>query len=388
MKKRITSALLSAALLLYLSGCTALFKKEYLSVSAYQEGAHSADSGEIRLISDYTALKSAIISLVNEHKTEGRLRFTNYEGTIQQDLSQAIWDVQAQSALASFAADKKIYYDLNSIVTYYEAVIHITYTRTQSEIDAVRYITGRSAFADVFGPMLEELAGYAALRMTSATISAEEISEAVVTAYEKNPAACVVSPQVTVRIHPESGLQRIIEVELEYGWKLTELQKMKSALQERIEKVVSGISGVRPAEIALELFRRLSQNCKYDPDGLMRSSRSELNSGLGSTAYGALVEGYADSKGFAVAYSALCREAGIECLVVSGTRDGEPHSWNIIGIGDGYHHADASAYPLLELDSAFLLSDGQMARNSVWDTGKYPACGESQSFSDIIKKIF
>lgn len=387
MKKRLTAILLLAALVVSLSGCTSLFKKEYLSVSEYPETGNTADSGEIILITDYTELKNAVIGLINAHKTKGRLRFVEYKGTVQQDVSQAIWEVMAESALASYAVEYPSY-DITPIVTFYEAVIGITYKHTPSEIADIRYVTGRSEFPEVFGPMLDTLDDYVALRITSSTITAEELNAAVLLAYEKNPAACVVRPNVSVQVHPESGLQRILEIELEYGWKRTELQKMKSTLSDRIELIMAGITGVKPAEAALQLFERLAYNCVYDPAGNLRSARPELLSGLGVTAYGALVEGFADSEGFAVAYSALCRAAGIECLVVHGEKDGEPHVWNIISLGGSYYHADATAFSGAGLSGAFMLNDGQMSGNYVWDTEKYPPCDDEGSYSDLVMKVF
>jgi len=387
MKNRIIAALIVVALFVTLSGCTTLFKKEYLSVSKYRDNAQSATSSDVAQISDYTELKDAVISLVNSHKTEGRLRFSGYEGTIQSDLSQALWEVKAESALASFAVDY-MSYDLSPIVTYYEAVVYITYKRTQTEIDDIKYISGKAEMTKVLEPVVEDMNSYIALRITSSTITQDEVISAVNSIYTTNPAACVVPPDVSVTMHPEEGLQRIIEIELEYGWKLSELQKMKSALNDKINKLIEDVSDVKAAECALDIFEQLAKTCVYDPEGALRSSRSELDSGLGSTAYGALVEGYADSKGIAAAYSALCYAAGINCTVVEGTKDGEEHSWNIIDIDGSYYHVDASAYYIFGLSRSFMQNDEQMKESCSWDTGKYPACNGDQTYSDIIKKVF
>jgi len=387
MKKRVLALILAAATVVSLSGCTTLFKKDYLSVTKYQADIKNSSSRDIGQISDYAELKNAIISMVNNHQTEGRLRFTDYDGTILGDISQALWEVKAESALASFAVDY-MSYDLSRIVTYYEAVVYITYKHTQSEISDIHYITGRSELADIIQTLLEEMDSYVALRITSSTITGEEITAAVSKAYEQNPASCVVPPIVTVTIHPESGLQRIIEIELEYGWKLTELQKMKSALNEKVQKIVENAANIKPAALALDLYEKLAQNCAYDPTGSMRSSRTELNSGLGATAYGALVEGYADSKGFAAAYSALCRAVGIDCQVVEGTQSGETHYWDIIKLGDFYYHIDASAYYAAGIAHSFMQSDEQMRENYEWDAEKYPVCSDQKTYSDIIKRIF
>ena len=387
MKKRLISALMLLSLIVSFSGCTGIFTKEYLSVAEYKDDEQSASHNDVMHISTYTELKDSVISLINDHKTEGRLRFTNYDGAIQGDLSQALIEVKEQSALASFAVNY-MSYDLSRIVTYYEAVVYITYKRTQSEIDDLKYVSGSTALQETLSPVLDNMDTYIALRITSATITSDEIVSDVNALYMKNPVSCVVPPTITVTMHPETGLQRIIEIELEYGWKLSELQKMKSTLNEKIQKLASDAMSADKTTYALGLFQLLAQTCSYDPTGSLRSSKAELNSGLGSTAYGALVEGYADSKGMAAAYSALCYKAGIDCTLVEGTKDGEPHFWNIIKLGSVYYHVDSSAYYSSGAAHSFMQSDEQMKASYVWDTASYPACGNVKPDPNIITKGF
>lgn len=386
MKKRIIAVMISVSLLAALSGCGSLFKKEYLSVSEYKDDTQSLASSNTTQVSDFTGLKAAIIAMVSGHKAEGRLRFTEYDGTIQDDLSQALLEAKSENALASFAVDY-MSYDLSRIVTYYEAVVYITYKRTQSEIDDIRYITGKAELTDAIEPVLEDMASYVALRLTSATVTEEEVISAVNSAYTQNPASCVVPPSVTVRIHPESGLQRIIELDFEYGWKTSELEKMRSTMNGEIQEIIKNATNVKDAEYALNLYKQLAESCTYDPTGSVRSD-SGLDSGLGSSAYGALIEYCADSRGFAAAYSALCRAAGIECVVVDGTLDNEGHSWNIIRIEGNYFHVDATAYYSLGTEHSFMQSDEQFKEGYVWDTGKYPACVNDEPSPGVITNTF
>lgn len=85
---------------------------------------------------------------------------------------------------------------------------------------------------------------------------------------------------------------------------------------------------------------------------------------LKSTAYGALVNGYAVCQGYAVAAYRLLRELGEECRVITGTvllPDGsaEEHAWNIVRIGDVYYQLDITWNDRLKTDRYFLcgLSD-------------------------------
>ena len=386
MKKRLVAIIITVSLLAALSACS-LFKKEYLSVSKYKVDNQSASSSDTSQISDYSELKGSVITMVNNHQTEGRLRFTDYDGNIQGDLSQALVEVKAESALASFAVDY-MSYDLSAIVTFYEASVYITYKHTQSEINDIKYITGKAGLTDAITPVLDELDSYIALRITSSTVTSDEVIAAVNKAYTQNPASCVVPPTITVQLHPESGLQRIIEINLEYGWKVSELKKMKSAMYDKIDKIIENASNVKAARLALKLYQQLAETCEYDPTGSIRSGKSELNSGLGSTAYGALVESCADSKGIAAAYSALCNAAGIECVIVDGTVNGDAHSWNIIKIEGNYFHVDVSANYSLGIEQAFLQGDEQMKEKYIWDVTKYPVCSGGEEYSNVLTKLF
>jgi hypothetical protein len=386
-KKRTVSILLLIAMLAALSGCSSLFKKEYLSVSEYADDTNDGLSNDISRISDYEGLKDAIISMVNSHKTEGRLRFTDYEGALPGDISRAWSEVKSESALASYAVEYMPYY-LSPIATYYEAVVYITYKHTQGEIDAIRYVTGKPQLAEAIDPILDSMGSYTAIRITSPTITEEEVKNAVYKAYAANPAACVVMPVVNVRMHPQSGMHRIIEIELEYGWKLSELQKMKSALVNKINELSRSLSSDKDAVFAMSAYNKLAKSCTYDSAGTLGGGRIGFNSGLSSTAYGALIEGNADSLGIALAYSALCHATGIECVVVNGSLDNEEHSWNIIKIEETYYHVDVSASSALGIGNTFMRSDLQMQVKYTWDKSLYPECNGVKSYHDVLSRNF
>ena len=88
-------------------------------------------------------------------------------------------------------------------------------------------------------------------------------------------------------------------------------------------------------------------------------------------AYSLLIHGVGNSEAFASVYAAMCRQAGLECQVISGTKNGEAWYWNLIRVdGKGYH------VDLLEASSQggfFYLTNEQM-EGYVWD---YSAHGDA-----------
>ena len=68
----------------------------------------------------------------------------------------------------------------------------------------------------------------------------------------------------------------------------------------------------------------------------------------------------------------MCRRAGLESMVVTGTKAGEPWTWNIVRDGEEYYHVD-----LLRSsgEGGFReYTDAEMT-GYVWDSSTYPACG-------------
>lgn len=66
------------------------------------------------------------------------------------------------------------------------------------------------------------------------------------------------------------------------------------------------------------------------------------------TAYGALVEGKAVCEGYAKAFQYLCYQAGLPCMMVTGsslnpsTGNPESHAWNMVQIDGAYYHVDVT----------------------------------------------
>lgn len=375
--KKLALLLLAAFMTASLCGCSALLKKEYLSVSEYTENTRSDLGGDICEISDYEELESNIIGMVNSYKKEGRIIFTSYDGNLQSDLAQACWQAKSKTALGSYSVDY-MSYDLSRIVTYYEAVVYITYKHSKAEISNIHYVSGRMALVEGLEPELDAMNRHAAFRLNSSTITSDEVLSLIERAYTNNPAGCVLAPAATVQIHPESGTHRIIEIDLDYGREPARLKQMKSELIEEISRICGEIKTENPAEYAREAYNALAAVCTYDPFGELRGEKG-LDADLGESAYGAMVEKFADSRGIAVAYCALCQNAGIECILVNGSVGKQSHSWNIIKIGGGYFHVDVSADSSWGFGNSFMKTDAQMQGRYWWNIESYPECSANQN---------
>lgn len=391
MKKTVVLAL-CLAVLLSAAGCADLSKKEYYVEEEYTaELPHSEEDDVDDTISNYSALKRAITRLVSEHVSSAELQFQNYDGSIGQDISAACWEVKSSTALGAFAVDY-ISYDTTRIVSYYQAEIYITYKRTAEQVAALEAMTNLRALFDRVAVALEAGQTYLVLEVNAASATSEEIKNSVRDAYYANAQACPVLPTVEVSLFPETGVDRIAEITLDYGCTAEELSKLRQELLEACalltedlmppeeesediseDKLPPGEAGtaasVRQADLAFTLAERLTDVCTPDETAA-------------DTAYDALVLGTASSEGVAMAYEAMCQAVGIECQVVSGRLGAQEHFWNIVTVDDIFAHVDVSRWSMGS-SSVFLLTDAQMLSEYWWDTSLYPVCGTNYDYFGV-----
>lgn len=376
MKKRTAALVLVFAFVLSLSGCTRIFRKEHLYVTEYTGNPNGFDNEAIS-ISDYAALKSAVKQMVKDHSTEAKFMFSGYDGDLQSDLSQLGWEIKSEDALAGFCVDY-ISSNLNHIVTYYEALVHITYKRTAEEVSAIAPVAGLTGFYEEILDALTSCKTKLVVQWVSRNLTEADVVDAIMDVYYSNPAACVVSPNPKVTVFNSAALRNIVEIEMRYGYTDAELQTMKAKLAQKISKLVAPLPTDDISDFAQEAYNAVIRVCEYDPDGGLRSENPELTDVLGSTAYGALTQGCADSLGMALAFSALCKAAGFECLVVSGTCNQSQHWWNIIVYDGRYSHVDVSGYHRIGLAASCLRDDSQMQANGYyWESLNYPECASA-----------
>ena len=100
----------------------------------------------------------------------------------------------------------------------------------------------------------------------------------------------------------------------------------------------------------------------------MERNEYEISTSI-TPAYSLLRHGVGDSKAFATVYAAMCRAADLDCLVVSGTRDGEPWTWNMICQDDVFYHIDLVRS---NHEGELVLNYEKDMEGYVWDYSAYP----------------
>lgn len=121
---------------------------------------------------------------------------------------------------------------------------------------------------------------------------------------------------------------QIVYREDDYSDKVDEFELM----QKNAHKEIIGASG--EYEHALKIHDYIIEKCTYVIGEDMKYS---------STAYGCLVEGKANCEGYAKAFNLLASDAGLKCVLVTGTTDkGENHAWNQVCIDGEWYNVDVT----------------------------------------------
>ena len=358
MKKRTAALLL--ALVLPLSGCSAMLEREYQTAQRHVQVPLSDEDSAAIWVENYSELVSAVLYQVSLHQEKGVIRLRDWKDDVEASLARACDEVSRDDPLGAYAVDR-IQHQYTRMVTYYEATITIDYRRTAEQIASVTTVTGSGA---IRAELRDALAGFVtetAFRINYVNESQGEdyILDLVRQAYYDTPEAALGLPAAEVQLYPDSGAQRVVEVLLTYPEDPEVLREKSLRLAEAAQALCAPFDQLEGAALAAGLC------------GALRAHAAALPAGDGSpgTAYAALVEGGADSEGLALAFKELCDLSGITCIVAEGTLEGETRFWNIVTLPSGSRHMDPAGA------SNALYTDSQMAQAGfVWDAARYPAC--------------
>lgn len=347
-------------LLLLLGGCGLLSERSYLYTQQHDEQYEEDVNADALTVDNYYGLKNAILSFVESGTEDGLIRSYSYDGDIESDLEMAAYEVTRSNPVGAYAVDYMTH-DCNKIVSYYEIRISITFRRTPEDIAAIVRVSSMDEAEEAIAEALSQYQSVLALRMSYTNdLNTQQILE---DACRADPLISMASPEVSTQVYPETGVQRIVELNFSYAESETVLTLKKEQVLRVVEDLGQFVSEDISEESRLGIyFRRLCNRIAYAPE-----------SGAGDV-YEALVNCQSGSKGIAEAFYLLCVENGIECVTVSGQKYGETYWWNIVTLdGQSYHVDLASA---MEANTVLmeLYYDEDLYAAYSWDTALYPAC--------------
>lgn len=349
--RRLTALALVLAMLL--SGC-GWMNGSYVSVTPHQVGIDQGSQDNALSVRNYTELRGALLGLIDSGAAEGLFSLAEYpKGDVIRDMDRAVEYAMGSYSVGAYAVDS-IDYDFGTGLGASALSVDITYRRSREQIESIRTVRWTSGARKEVESALDECLDTLVLQITGYQ---EADFNAMIRDYAaRNPDRVMEIPGVTVRIFPDRGNIRVVELSFHYR---TDRETLR-AMREQVEPVFSSA--------VLYVTGQASDRTKFSQLHTFLTERFDYQ--IESTvtpAYSLLCQGVGDSKAFAQVYAVMCSRIGLEAQIVSGTREGESHWWNLVKIDGAWFHLD-----LLGSRRFNTLTDDQMTGYE-WDREAYPA---------------
>ncbi len=348
---------IAAVLCLLLTGCNWM-DGSYSSVTPHKDNTQTSGAAELTA-SNYVQLQNALVSLVSGGREKGVIYVGGYvQSKVESGMESAVNYIMNQLPLGAYAVES-ITYELGNSGGKPAFAVEITYRRSLQEIRGIRQVADMRAAGE---EILQALANCdASVVLEVASYEETDLAQMVADFGQNYPQLVMEVPQIAVGIYPDSGQTRILELKFTYQNSRDTLRQMQGQVADMFDAAELYVSGASSDHQKIyQLYGFIMERFDY-----------QVQTSI-TPAYSLLAHGVGDSRAFAMVYAAMCQQAGLECYIVTGTRNGEPRCWNIVRDGEGYYHVDLLRCS--EMGGFHRFTDGEMS-GYVWDYTAYPACG-------------
>ena len=353
MKKLIPLLLIMALLL---SGCGVWTGGNYHHIVPYEDNSGNSGNSSAT-VSGYWGLYNALVNLVKNGTEKGIIFVTNYDKEqLEADLVKAQNALLTNDPIAAYAVDSiRCEIGMNSGKD--AVAVNLSYLYDKKEILRITRVnnmaTGKTAITNALKDCVDSVVLYIDNYVST------DFVQLVEDYADQNPHIVMETPQVKVNTYPERGVSRVVEVKFTYQTSREVLRNY----QQQVSRIFSSAalyvdSDAATAEKIAQLYTFLMQLEDY-------SHNTSI-----TPAYSLLRHGQGDSKAFATVFAAMCRQTGLDCYVVTGTRWGEAWYWNLIEDETGWHHVDIIRCS--QEEGLVYRADVEM-EGYVWDYEAYPA---------------
>jgi hypothetical protein len=352
MKRQLVVLVLLLCLLL--SGCDRLFDGYYSSVKPHEQQSSSNVSQNVSA-SNYNQLYTALTRLIQAGRENGVISVGGYDrSVVEADMEKTIANVMKRNAIAAYAVED-IHFELGKSGGEPALDVHIKYTHNRAEILKIKHVDNVAEAITMISGALNQCQTHIVMQIDR--YEQTDFVQVVENYALECPQYVMELPRVTVNISPETGATRVVELRFTYQTSRDSLRSMQDKVQPVFESAMLYVSGdADETEKYDQLYSFLMERYEYQIQTSITPSYSLLRHGVG------------DSRAFASVYAAMCRQAGLECLLVSGTQAGESHYWNIICDDGIFYHVNL-------LEGRFQKRTDEQMTGFVWDYSAFPACG-------------
>lgn len=355
MRRFLTAVLLLAVLCAALTGCDFWMDGHYVSVEPHIEQNYHPER-EIVDAASSLQLRQALAELIENGTESGIISVSSFnEPTVHFYMESAIRYVTKNNPVGAYAVDS-VSYEIGTNSGVAAVAVNIKYRRDRDQILRIKTAQTIGEAEDYVYTALGEFDPSVAIRITD--YSEADFEKLVLNYAAANPDIVMEVPQVKTTVYPEKGNERIVELVFTYQTSLETLHQM----QQLVAPVFTS------AELYVQPDAQVREKYVQIYNFLMERFDYKLETTI-TPAYSLLHEGVGDCSAFATVYAAMCRKAGMECHVVTGTREGEPWVWNMVYYMGSYYHVDLL---LCSQTGGFAASRHSAMEEYEWDRSQYP----------------
>lgn len=353
--KRLLLLILILALLL--TGC-GWMDGYHVSVTPHRQPSTGGES-RVYAAENYLQLRTALEEMVSAGVTSRVISAANFEQEqLKNSVDMALRHIRNTYPIGAYAVEE-ITCEVGTSGGVTAVAVDVVYRHERGDLQKIRHVKDMEQARALIG---NALTGYdASLVMLIDDYQATDIHQLVDDYAELNPSSVMQTPDISEQIYPNTGRQRVLELKFTYQSSRDSLR----AMQEQVKRIFESASLYVSADD--QDSRKLTQLYSFLTE---RFGDYQIKTSI-TPAYSLLNHGVGDSHAFASVYSEMCRRAGLECMVVVGSFNGEPLCWNMVRDNGYYYHVDLLA--CIERGGYRKMTDDMMA-NYVWDYSAYPAC--------------
>lgn len=349
---RILALLLACCML---SGCMGWMDGSYSSVTPHTDRRPQPGDYDTE-VTNYTELRDALVDMVEAGRETVLLYISDIEEkTVREFMTRAMRYITVSHPIGAYAVED-VTYELGTSGGQSALAVTMQYNKNRTQIRDIHQADTIEAAKELVCEALDACDSQVVMRVTKFQVTDfVQLVEDYANAY---PDMVMEIPQLTVSMYPQTGTDRVVEILFTY-------QNSRDAL-----RAMQGDVG--PLFYAAELYLtgNNSDHERYTQLYTFLMERHDYRVETSITpAYSLLIHGVGDSKAFATVFSAMCRQVGLECMVVSGTHNGAPLFWNLIYDGGVYYHVDLLR---CNTEGAFRCRTDAQMEGYVWDYSAYP----------------
>ena len=345
---------LAAALCLLLSGCGIWMDGSYVSVTLHEEQLSGVQTGVVSA-ANYMELRGALTQMVDSGTESAVINVAEYnQSMVESGISMAVRYLTTMYPLGAYAVDG-VEYEVGSSGGKPAVSVNITYIHGRSEIRKVQAVQDMEGAQEKIAQALDACESGVVLLVKA--YERTDIAQFVEDYAALHPDIVMETPQVAVGVYPEMGMARVLELKFTYQTSRESLRQMQTQVEPYFASASLYVSGNgSDAQKYAQLYGFLMERYDYKFETSI------------TPAYSLLCHGVGDGAAFATVYAAMCRQAGLDCRVGTGTRAGEPWWWNMVCDNGTYYHVD-----LLQCNAAggFRELTATEMEGYVWDYSAY-----------------